>query len=318
MKFLEEQRTGKAIDTRYEPADLKIIIITPVRDEEEYIRVTIESVLQQTLLPRKWVIVDDGSNDNTGVIIQSYLGKVPFLQYVRLEDRGYRKPGQGVIEAFYAGFKKIEQLDYDVLAKMDGDLQFGSEAFQAIAKKFEDEPKLGVAGVVRYERTTKDDAMKRVKVSKGHVTGAFKFYRKKCFEDIGGLIPRAGWDGVDIVKARMNGWNTGEIDSLKLYHLRPTGTARGEGLKKAYEKYGDISYYMGGYFWYFFLRTVARSLKHRNPRIGFYMWKGYLNSSRTGERETPEFRTALRKIQLERIVFSIRYLFRHTDEISDL
>jgi glycosyltransferase involved in cell wall biosynthesis len=298
---------------------VKIIIITPVRDEEEYIKFTIESVIAQTLLPYKWVIVDDGSSDNTGKIIQSYIDKVPFLQYVRVDDRGYRKPGQGVVQAFYEGFKKIEHLDYDVIAKMDGDLQFGRETFQTIVKKFEDEPQLGVTGVVRYERTTKEDQLTRVTVAKGHVTGAFKFYRKNCFEDIGGLVPRAGWDGVDIVRARMKGWETGEIDSLKLYHLRPTGTAKGEGLKKAYEKYGDISYYMGGYLWYFILRVVVRSLKRRNPRIGLYMMKGYFNSRRNGvERESPDFRTALRKLQLERIVFSTKHLLGQTDELPEV
>jgi glycosyltransferase involved in cell wall biosynthesis len=298
---------------------VKIIIITPVRDEEEYIKFTIESVIVQTLLPYKWVIVDDGSADNTGKIIQPYVDKVPFLQYVRVDDRGYRKPGQGVVQAFYKGFKKIEHLDYDVIAKMDGDLQFGKEAFQTIAERFEAEPKLGVTGLVRYERTTKEDELKRVTVAKGHVTGAFKFYRKKCFEDIGGLVPRAGWDGVDIVKARMKGWETGEIDSLKLFHLRPTGTAKGEGLKKAYEKYGDISYYMGGYFWYFILRVIVRSLKRRNPRIGFHMMKGYLTSRKNGlERESTDFRAALRKLQLERMAFSMKHLLRQTDELPEI
>jgi hypothetical protein len=158
-----------------------------------------------------------------------------------------------------------------------------------------------------------------VTVAKGHVTGAFKFYRKKCFEDIGGLVPRAGWDGVDIVKARMKGWETGEIDSLKLFHLRPTGTAKGEGLKKAYEKYGDISYYMGGYFWYFILRVIVRSLKRRNPRIGFHMMKGYLTSRKNGlERESTDFRAALRKLQLERMAFSMKHLLRQTDELPEI
>lgn len=298
---------------------MKIIIITPVRDEEEYINFTIESVLTQTLLPYRWVIVDDGSTDNTGKIIQSYLDSAPFMQYIRIDDRGYRKPGQGVVQAFYEGFKTIEHLDYDAIAKMDGDLKFGKETFQTIVKRFEDEPQLGITGVVRYEHTTKEQQLKRVTVAKGHVTGAFKFYRKKCFEDIGGLIPRAGWDGVDIVKARMKGWKTGEIDSLKLFHLRPTGTSKGEGLKKAYEKYGDISYYMGGYFWYFALRVIIRSLKRRNPLVGFYMMKGYFNSRRNGiERESPDFRRALRKLQLERIIFATKHLLGQADELSEV
>jgi len=297
---------------------MKIIIITPVRDEEEYIKFTIESVLAQTLLPCKWVIVDDGSADNTDKIIQSYLDSAPFIRYIRIDDRGYRKPGQGVVQAFYEGFKTIEHLDYDIIAKMDGDLKFGKEAFRAIAKRFEAEPRLGVTGLVRYERTTKEDEPKRVIVAKGHVTGAFKFYRKECFKEIGGLVPRAGWDGVDIVKARMKGWDTGEIDSVKLFHLRPTGTAKGEGLKKAYEKYGDISYYMGGYFWYFFLRVIIRSLKRRSLHVGLYMMKGYLDSRRNGvERKSSDFRSALKKLQRERVIYSSRSLLRQTAQVLE-
>lgn len=302
---------------------MKIIIITPVRDEEDYIKVTIESVLRQTLLPYRWVIVDDGSTDNTGAIIQTFAYKMPFMQYVRINDRGYRMPGQGVVEAFYAGFKTIEGLDYDIIAKMDGDLQFERETFEIIANRFLDEPKLGITGVVRYERMTPQDPLKRIVVGKGHVTGAFKFYRKRCFEDIGGLVPRAGWDGIDVVKARMKGWETGEIESLKLFHLRPTGTAKGEGLKKAYEKYGDISYYMGGYFWYFALRVMARSLKRRNPRIGFHMINGYLTSKRNSAgRESRSFRSAFKKLQRERMVFGVKRLMfgqgRSTSQTMDI
>ena len=295
---------------------VKLIIITPVRNEEEYIRSTVESVLAQTVLPYKWVIVDDGSTDETGKIVQSYVDDAPFLQYVSLGDRGYRKPGQGVVETFYAGFETIERLHYDVIAKMDGDLQFGRETFETIVKRFLDEPELGITGVVRYERSSSRGNFKEVLVPKGWVGGPFKFYRRKCFEDIGGLIPRAGWDGVDIVRARMKGWKTGEIASLKLLHLKPTGTAKGEGLSKACEKYGDISYYMGGYFWYFVLRTIGRSLANRNPKIGLYMVKGYCRSRRNGiQRESSQFRAALRKIQRDNMLFWLKRLIKPTDHV---
>lgn len=290
---------------------MKVAIISPVRNEEKNIRVTIESVLTQTLHPINWVIVDDGSSDNTGNIIQYYLKNVPFMQYLRLDDRGYRKPGQGVVEGFYRGFKKIENTDYDIVAKMDGDLHFQRDTIETICKAFADDSTLGIAGATRYEKIGMQDTFTKMPVAKGWVGGPFKFYRRKCFEDIGGLLPRAGWDGVDIVMAAMKGWRTGEIESLKIYHLKPTGTAQGEGLIQACEKYGDISYFMGGFFWYFILRALGRSLLNRNPRIGLYMVRGYLKSKQNRvAREPHDFRVALRKMQIDNTVLWFNRLLK--------
>lgn len=279
---------------------MKLVIITPVRDEAEYIEFTINSILSQTLLPVKWVIVNDGSRDNTDKIVKAYSKKARFIEYLGLPDRGYRKPGAGVVEAFYAGFKKVENLNYQILSKMDGDLEFAPDTLEEICKAFTNDPMLGIAGGPRYERVTKDSILKEVLVPKGFVGGPFKFYRKECFRDIGGLIHRAGWDGVDIIKANMHGWKTYEIGSIKIFHLRPTGTADGEGLSKACKKYGDISYYMGGYIWYFTLRVIGRSLLNRNLKIGYYMIKGYLESRRkNAPRESNQFRKSLRQIQIK-------------------
>jgi biofilm PGA synthesis N-glycosyltransferase PgaC len=283
---------------------MKFVIITPTRNEDKYIHHTLESMIAQSLLPIKWIIVDDGSNDNTSKIIKSFMRKAPFIKYVYNPDRGYRKPGAGVVEAFYTGYKKIGEEDYDVVAKFDADLQFPPHTLKNIANAFEENPNLGITGAIRYERSGSNGQFRKVLVPAGFVGGPTKFYRKQCFNDIDGLIPRAGWDGVDTIKANMHGWETGELRELKILHLKPTGTSLGEGLKRACEKYGDVSYYMGGYFWYFILRMIGRSVHSRNPKVGYFMLVGYFTSLFNHEkRESSEFRKFLKKIQRKNILY---------------
>ncbi len=286
---------------------MKIIVISPVRNEEEFLPITIKCMLKQTILPIKWIIVNDGSTDNTEKIIKKYQQKFNFISYLRLQDRGYRKPGQGVVEAFYAGFNSIRYLDFDIVAKFDGDLDFPPETLEKITHSFIKDPKLGITGGTRYERITSNGEFKKLRTPKGYVGGVNKFYRKKCFEDMGGLIKRAGWDGVDIIRAQARGWKTGEIESLKIFHLVPTGTSKGEGLKRACEKYGDVSYYMGGYFWYFILRVLGRSMERKNLFIGLYMLKGYFRSKSQGLGREPErFRHHLRNVQRQNTLYWIK------------
>lgn len=281
---------------------MNIIIITPVRNEGLNIQTTIECMLSQTLKPVEWIIVNDGSTDNTESIIKKYSNQFSFIKYINREDRGYRKPGQGVIESFYKGFENVENENFEIISKFDADLKFPSDTLEKISDEFANNPNLGITGGIRLEKGKNDKFFKRVLVPNGFVSGAFKFYRKECFKNIGGLIKRAGWDGVDTIKANMKGWQTGEIESLKFIHLKPTGSARGEGLSNSYKKCGNVSYYMGGYFWYFILRVLGRSLINRDPRVGFYMTCGYLNSTINAEdRQSREFRRHLKKVQLQNI-----------------
>ena len=289
----------------------RIVLITPARNEEKYIRTTIECMLAQTIKPVKWIIVNDGSNDDTEKIIKEYLSKSSFIQYVKVPDRGYRKPGQGVVETFYEGLKLIKEDNYDIISKFDADLAFPPKTLESIIDVFDRNHKLGITGGTRYDRVSENGEYREVLVPKGFVGGPFKFYRKKCFDDIGGLIKRAGWDGVDTIKANMKGWETEEITTLKILHLRPTGTANGEGLKNACKKYGDVSYYMGGYIWYFVLRIIARSAVCRNPMVGFYMVIGYLKSLCNNEvRECEEFRSFLKKTQIKNVNYWFKKAFK--------
>ena len=296
-------------------AKFKFVIITPVRNEEKYISTTIKCMLKQTVKPFEWIIVNDGSRDQTEKIIMELITGNQFIRYIKLEDRGFRKPGQGVVESFYEGFKRIETKNYEVLAKFDGDLDFPSNTLETIARAFREDANLGVTGGTRYERLNNHSSFKKVTVPEGFVGGPFKFYRRECFEDIGGIIRRAGWDGVDTVKANMRGWRTYEIESLKIYHLKSTGLARGEGLVKACEKYGDVSYYMGGYLFYFLMRVAMRSFQRRSFRFGYHMLKGYLKSKfKNQTRESDEFRSYFKRIQLQRTRYWLRFLFSSLDK----
>ncbi len=291
---------------------MKIIIITPTRNEEKTIRTTIECMIKQTILPAKWVIVNDGSTDETEkIVLEYYNEKYPFIEYVKLADRGYRKPGKGVVEVFYEGLKKVGQIEYDIIAKFDGDLEFPPDVLEKISQAFNDDPILGITGGDIYERNKEQGPYEKLYYPEGYVCGPNKFYRKKCFEDINGLIFRSGWDGVDIIRANMKGWKTRALGSLKIYHLKNTGMAIGEGLIKACEKYGDVSYYMGGYIWYFALRIIGRSLESRNLKIGYYMLKGYMKSFRGKKgRESEEFRAFLKNKQKEHIASLFAKIFK--------
>jgi glycosyltransferase involved in cell wall biosynthesis len=286
---------------------LKIVIITPVRDEARTIGVTLECMRRQTLPPRRWIIVDDGSSDGTGSIVREHAARLPFLIYVRLADRGYRKPAQGVIEAFYEGYRRLAGEDYEVVAKFDGDLEFPADLLERISNAFRADPRLGITGGTRYERRTRRGGYQKVLVPHGFVGGPYKFYRRQCFEEIGGLVPRSGWDGVDIVRANAMGWRTGELADLAILHLKPTGRAEGEGLRRSCEKYGSAGWYMGGYAWHFLLRSFLRSMEMRDPRIGYFMLRGFWRARRNGEpRESPEFRASLRRIQRQNLRFWLR------------
>ncbi|MBD3241084.1 MAG: glycosyltransferase [Chitinivibrionales bacterium] len=285
---------------------MRFVIITPVRNEEHYIGMTISSMAAQTCRPDKWVIVDDGSTDRTVGIVSEQMPHLPYLHLIRRSDRGSRMPGQGVVEAFYEGLRAIGDTPYDVVGKMDGDIEFAPDVLEKLMHAFRHNPRLGITGGIIHEPTGRNVFKPRL-VPHDTVGGPFKFYRKECFEQIGGLIPRAGWDGADIIRAAMYGWQTGEQSDVRIRHLKPTGMTGGEGLRRSCMKYGDTAYYFGGYLWYFLLRVLLRSLHLCNPLFGFYMVAGYVRSMIVvRERETQEFRAFLRKRQIHRTFAWIR------------
>lgn len=252
----------------------KYIIITPARDEEEYIEKTILAVANQSIRPVQWVIVNDGSRDNTGSIIDHYAGIYPWITARHRPNRGYREAGAGVINTFYDGYAQIESSQWDFLVKLDADLSFSSDYFERCFSEFQKDPRLGIGGGGIYH----DDAgqPKLEENPKFHVRGATKIYRRECWEDIGGLVRAPGWDTVDEVKANMLGWTTRSFLELRVSHFRFTGAA--DGAWKDCIKNGRANY-VAGYHPLFMLFKCMRRIPKKPFLMGStgLLW-GFLSS----------------------------------------
>ena len=236
---------------------IQYVIITPVRDEEKHLRNTIESIARQTVLPAKWVIVNDGSSDSTGAIIDAASAEYPWIEGVHRTNRGYRKSGGGVVDAFNDGYRRLEGLVWDFLVKLDGDLSFEPRYFEQCFEKFEREPKLGVGGGAIYNLIDGKAVLESCPAF--HVRGATKIYRLACWQALGGLLPAPGWDTLDEVKAQMQGWQTRTFPDLVLTHHRMTGAA--DGAWGGLVKNGRANYICGYHPLFMAAKCAARLIR---------------------------------------------------------
>jgi poly-beta-1,6-N-acetyl-D-glucosamine synthase len=235
----------------------RYIIVSPVKDEEQYVELTLRSVISQTLKPVLWVIVDDGSKDSTPEIIQRYLSRNPFIRLVHNPHAGIRQPGSAVIRAFKCGHESIETSDYDFIVKLDCDLSFGKDYFQSLLGRFTEDHQLGIASGV-YLEMGEDGAWKEVVMPSYHAAGACKVLRRNCFEEIEGFIVAAGWDTVDEIRAMTLGWKTGHFIDLPMKHHKPEGA--GIGTIKTSVMHGEIYYLTGGGKLFFLLKVLHRMM----------------------------------------------------------
>jgi poly-beta-1,6-N-acetyl-D-glucosamine synthase len=263
---------------------MRYVIITPVRDEEKHVEATIQAVASQTIRPSEWVIVDDGSTDSTGNILDEYAAHYPWIRVVHRPNRGYRKSGSGVVEAFYAGYKSLGSDDWEFIVKLDGDLTFSPDYFESCFEHFSSQSRLGIGGGEIYHQV--DGQLELEKNPRFHVRGATKIYRRDCWEEIGGLLMAPGWDTIDEVKANMLGWRTYSFADLRLLHHRFTGSA--EGLLRDRIKHG-VACYVSGYHPLFLAASCVSRLAQKPYLIGaaaiFYgFFKGHLtHAPRVGD-----------------------------------
>jgi glycosyltransferase involved in cell wall biosynthesis len=230
------------------------VVITPVRDEEAHIRSTVESMVKQTVLPKEWVIVNDGSKDRTGQIIDDYACRFPWIKTVHRQDRGFRKSGGGVVEAFNEGYRASTCTDWEYIVKFDGDLRFDANYFEKCFEEFNYDSELGVGGgVICYLSEGKKTFEKAPRF---HVRGATKIYRKACWDGIGGFISAPGWDSMDEIKANSLGWTTRSFPQLHLVHERVTGSADGQW--STLIKYGRANYICGYHPLFMMSKCVVR------------------------------------------------------------
>jgi poly-beta-1,6-N-acetyl-D-glucosamine synthase len=260
------------------------LVISPTRDEANYLEKTIASMVAQSIRPELWVIVDDGSTDRTGEIADKAAAQYPWIKAVHRSNRGFRQAGSGVMDAFYAGLELVTGREWEFLVKLDADVSFDPTYFERCFEHFEAQPRLGIAGGTVCQQIG-DRLEPESKVDPAfHVRGATKIYRRACWEQIGGLIREPGWDTVDELKANMLGWKTLTFPEVRLVHHRFTGKAYGtwndwvKGGRANYiagyhpvfmavkcaKRVFDFPYLVGGagLFWGYFT-----SLLRRAPRV---------------------------------------------------
>ncbi len=283
------------------------VVITPVKNEARYLEHTILSIMNQTRLPKRWIIVDDNSTDATVDMVYRYLPKLNYLQLIRRNNPiQARRRGQGVVEAFYSGYEIIQNEHFDYIVKLDGDLKFSNDFFEQLLNRFKSDPELGLASGVSY--IEKDGKWVIEPAAKGYTHGETKMYRRECFQDIGGLVPSMGWDGIDHIKAIMNGWKAVGFDDIVFYHLRPQG--KGTGLLNAAYEEGICCHFMGYHPLFFILRSFKRMFEKPLMMGGLVMIGGYLVSIFTRKKRIEDLRfiSFLRKNQLKRILtFNLKY-----------
>jgi poly-beta-1,6-N-acetyl-D-glucosamine synthase len=257
----------------------RYVVISPVKDEAQLIEKTISSMIQQSVKPIVWVIVNDGSSDGTESIILEYAKTYNWIKLINRKSIDSRQRGEGVIKAFYAGYETLSE-KYDFIVKLDGDVSFEPTYFESLLEKFRSDPHLGIAGGGLYEKP--DGKSWILLTTKDHVRGCTKIYRRTCFEAIGGLVPSMGWDGIDEWKALSLGWKINSFVEIKIYHYRYTGA--GTGYLKSFYEQGTGAYRMG----YHPVYLVARALNHLDEQpyiLGglAMMWAYYISWLRREE-----------------------------------
>lgn len=279
-----------------------LVIIAPVRDEADLIRLTLDSMVRQTIRPVEWIIVDDGSQDATPDIVREYAEKYDFIRLVQRPDRGFRKVGGGVVAAFKYGVSQIKHQDYRYIAKLDGDMSFGPRYLEMMFDQFAKDEKLAaVSGKVFREEDGKK--IEEIIIDE-HVAGQFKLYRRVAFEQIGGFVEEVLWDGIDVHTARMKGWNT-----LSFYHpeaILMHHRLMGSSDKNVYRgrlRWGRGIWFMGYHPLYAIASGIFRMREKPFIIGGLLIIAGYLQAAfkNAPRYDNPEFRKHLHQWQLAQI-----------------
>ena len=288
----------------------KFVIISPVRNEENLITKTIQSVLSQTVKPLEWIIVNDGSTDSTKNIIEEYTKKFHWIKLINLDDRGYYYPGTGVVNVIKKGFERISENNWDYLVKLDCDISVEDNYFENIFNEFNNNPKLGIASGAIYLVNGNGKKEIKEKSQDDHPWGASKVYRRKCFEDINGWKAIPGWDLADLLAAQMKGWDTRCFDQYKIFHYRKTGTRRSD-ITSGMFLLGRFHFRYGYGIFYTFMKSLYRLAEKPIIIGGVSIFLGYLyafiiQEERLFEKDMRKFLRKKQKIYLRQ---KFNYLF---------
>lgn len=230
----------------------------------------LESLVNQTHLPKKVVVVNDNSTDNTSKIISEFAGKYDWITFINITSSASHVPGSKVIRAFNQGLEKLND-DYDIICKFDADIILPNNYLEGIVNLFNSDETIGIAGGLAFIEKKGKWVYETVS-SKDHVRGPFKAYKKACFKQIGGLKESIGWDTVDVLLAQFFGWKVKTDKSLHVQHLKPTGKSYQRNTKFLF---GEALYKMRYGFVLTFLSGIKRSINKRSLSHFFNTIRGY-------------------------------------------
>jgi cellulose synthase/poly-beta-1,6-N-acetylglucosamine synthase-like glycosyltransferase len=240
-------------------ANDRMLIISPVRNEADHIEGVARALCAQTRRPALWLVVDDNSTDGTGDVLARLAEQIEFMRVVQTPSGFTRKSTDRLAvaaapRAFNYGLDSVGDFSgYTHIGKLDGDVELRSDYFERILAEFDADPSLGIAGGVILEQ--RDGEWQPTSSAPEHVRGALKLYTRDCFADIGGVVERLGWDGIDETLARMRGYTTRSFDAAEALHYRETGSA--DGRLRGHVRWGEAHWILNhGVVW-----TTARAFK---------------------------------------------------------
>ena len=245
-------------------------IVIPTYNEEKFIALTLQSIVEQTVLPSKVVVVNDGSTDKTEEIVNSFVEKYSFISVVNKSSDAIHLPGSKVIQAFQKGLETLDD-DYDIMVKIDADLIFPSNYFETIIQHFQSDERIGMVGGFCYIEKSGEWILENL-TDKDHIRGALKAYRKETFKEIGGLKPAMGWDTVDELLCKFYNWKVVTDESLHVKHLKPTGASYN---KAARYKQGEAFYSLGYGFFITAIASLKLAMRKGKPLLFMDYIKGF-------------------------------------------
>lgn len=289
------------------------VLITPARNEAQFIELTIQSVVKQAVPPIKWVIVSDGSTDGTDEIVRKYANDHPWIELIRMPDRRERHFA-GKVHAFNAGYARVQDLDYEVLGSLDADVSFDQEYFSFLLRKLAEDRTLGLIGTPFKESTNPTYDYRFVSIE--HVSGACQLFRRECFEQIGGYVPVKGGciDHIAVISARMKGWKTRTFTDKVCFHHRQMGTAQNSLLMARFRN-GRKDYVIGNHPIWEVCRAVYQMTKKPMVLGGLMLVSGYVWAliRRVERPVSPELVAFYRREQMQRL----RRFFKGSDIPSE-
>ncbi len=277
---------------------MRYYIVIPAHNEEAFISLTLKSLAAQTVLPQQLVVVNDNSTDNTHTIVSDFAVRYPWISIIEKKSDAIHLPGSKVIQAFQKGFEQLDG-NYDFIVKLDADLILPQNYFETIIRIFQSDPKIGMAGGFAYIEKNGGWILENL-TDKDHIRGAFKAYRKACFEQIGGLKPAMGWDTVDELLCKFYNWKVVTDTSLHVKHLKPTGANYN---KTARYKQGAAFYSLRYGFTITAIASLKLALLKKKPLLFIDYMIGFLKAwmGKKPYLVTPEQGRFIRKYRFQKM-----------------